>query len=157
MKFPKANKGFTLIELIVVIAIIGILSSVVLASISTARERARDGARKAMIKQVMNALELYAVDYGNYPVVTAPFVFNNIDLSLSVLAPNYIRSLDYDTNNAAAGAHYYRPTNSSDGYQIWYAQERQTQTTPISYMCRTGMGTMADDNTYYPNTPTCSQ
>ena len=59
-----------MIELLVVIAIIGILASVVLASLNTARRKSRDARRLADIKQIQVALELYfdAKD-GQYPAV----------------------------------------------------------------------------------------
>ncbi|MDE1875001.1 MAG: type II secretion system protein [Patescibacteria group bacterium] len=60
-------QGFTLIELLVVIAIIGLLSSIVLASLNTARMKARDTERKAQLKEIENALELYYDAYGVYP------------------------------------------------------------------------------------------
>lgn len=64
----KFKKGFTLIELLVVISIISLLSSVVIASVSSARESARDAERILAIKQIQNALELYASDHGgSYP------------------------------------------------------------------------------------------
>ena len=63
----KRSAGFTLIELLVVIAIIGILSSVVLASLNTARSKARDVRRRADLKQVQLALELYYDSNNSYP------------------------------------------------------------------------------------------
>lgn len=63
--------GFTLIELLVVVAIVGLLSSVVLASIDSARENARDARRKADLRQIQSALELYYGDNGSYPVGSA--------------------------------------------------------------------------------------
>lgn len=63
------TKGFTLIELLVVVAIIGILSSVVLTSLNGARAKGRDAQRITNLKQIQNALELYALDHnGSYPL-----------------------------------------------------------------------------------------
>jgi prepilin-type N-terminal cleavage/methylation domain-containing protein len=68
MNIKISNRGFTLIELLVVISIISLLTTVVLASLSTARASARDAERIAAVKQIQNALELYALDHGgNYP------------------------------------------------------------------------------------------
>lgn len=61
------RRGFTLIELLVVVAIIGMLASVVLASLTSARAKAKDARRAADLRQIQNALELYATDNGSYP------------------------------------------------------------------------------------------
>lgn len=62
-----SNKGFTLIELLVVISIIGLLGSVVLTSLSNVRASARDTARYRDFVQIETALEVYKLQYGNYP------------------------------------------------------------------------------------------
>lgn len=61
--------GFTLIELLVAISIIALLSSVVLASLSTARMKARDAKRISDLAQVQIALEMHMDDHGYYPGV----------------------------------------------------------------------------------------
>lgn len=61
------SKGFTLIELMVVISIITLLSSVVLASVKTAREKAQITKTVAEMKSLQQALELYRNQFGVYP------------------------------------------------------------------------------------------
>jgi len=61
------NKGFTLIELMVVITIIGILAGVLFASFNEARMQSHDKARMVTLKEVQLALELYKAQYGRYP------------------------------------------------------------------------------------------
>ena len=63
----KRNSGFTLIELLVVVSIIGLLSVVVLASLSSARTKARNAARYSEVKEFINAIEEYKSASGHYP------------------------------------------------------------------------------------------
>ncbi|MCK5285761.1 MAG: type II secretion system protein [Candidatus Pacebacteria bacterium] len=63
----KFQSGFTLTELLVAIAIVGILSSIVLTSMSGARDRAKDARRISDIKQIQLALEIYYDVNSSYP------------------------------------------------------------------------------------------
>ena len=67
MSSTYKKKGFTLIELMVVVAIIGILLSITLYSISLARENARDKQRVADISQIELALSIYKEKNREYP------------------------------------------------------------------------------------------
>jgi len=62
------TKGFTLIELMVVISIIGLLSSIILVSLNTARAKARDAKRISDLHNIQLALELYYDKYSTYKV-----------------------------------------------------------------------------------------
>ena len=55
------NKGFTLIELLVVIAIIGILAAVVLASLSDARDSAKESAIVQQVDNMAKLMELNSI------------------------------------------------------------------------------------------------
>jgi prepilin-type N-terminal cleavage/methylation domain-containing protein len=63
----QSKKGFTLVELLVVISIIGLLSTIAVVSLGSARGKSRDAKRIADMKQVSTALEQYYADQGNYP------------------------------------------------------------------------------------------
>ncbi len=65
--------GFTLIELMVVIAIISLLASVVLASLTKSREATSIAKAALDLRAVQNAVELYHDTNGYYPVTIAPF------------------------------------------------------------------------------------
>lgn len=64
----KKNKGFTLVEILVVMSIIGILMGLTLTAFLGARKTARDGQRKADLEQIRSALEMRRSDCGSYPV-----------------------------------------------------------------------------------------
>ncbi|MDB5187707.1 MAG: gspG [Candidatus Kaiserbacteria bacterium] len=66
--YSHSRKGFTLVELLVVISIIGILSSIVLASMSKARSQSRDGKRITDIKQIQLAIGLYYDANNKFPL-----------------------------------------------------------------------------------------
>jgi prepilin-type N-terminal cleavage/methylation domain-containing protein len=61
------NKGFTLVELLVVMAILGVLVTLVAGGFRTAQMRGRDGKRKSDLKEIANSLEVFYSDHGEYP------------------------------------------------------------------------------------------
>lgn len=62
------NKGFTLIELMVVVVIIAVLTSIVMASFSQAKAKSRDAKRISDLAQIQLALELAFDKCNIYPL-----------------------------------------------------------------------------------------
>ncbi len=131
------KRGFTLIELLVVIAIIGLLASIVLASLNSARKKSRDARRLADLKQLQNALELYANDNGgNYPNQAAAGNITSIQASL---VTTYIAALPGDPLGGANTYQYKSSAASnSTGYCIGALLEGTGIPTP-STTCASGV------------------
>jgi prepilin-type N-terminal cleavage/methylation domain-containing protein len=66
-----SKKGFTLVELLVVISIIGLLSTIAVVSLGGSRAKARDAKRLADMRQLMTALNLYQEVNGCLPITNA--------------------------------------------------------------------------------------
>ena len=67
-------KGFTLLELLVVIGIIGLLASIIVVNLTGARKKARDIKRVADIRTIQPALESYYGKNGYYPTALSAMV-----------------------------------------------------------------------------------
>ncbi len=65
----QCAQGFTIIELLVVISIIGLLATIVLATLNPARAKARDAARELQVQQIHNAVQLYMAETGHSPTL----------------------------------------------------------------------------------------
>jgi prepilin-type N-terminal cleavage/methylation domain-containing protein len=136
----KNNKGFTLIELMVVISIIGLLSSIVLASIKVARDKSVATKFKSEIQQFVSALELYKTSTGKYPyegglpttsfatninnnnAEVTTFIFNQpVNTPLSTLVTPYLKSLPKVPANAYTAGNpawrYYANNTSYSPYR----------------------------------------
>ncbi len=69
---PACRQGFTLTELLAVIAIMGILATIVMVSLISSRARGRDAQRLAAVQQLRAAIDQYAVDHGHFPNTGGP-------------------------------------------------------------------------------------
>lgn len=66
-----SKKGFTLIELIIVIVVIGIVVSISVSSLLAARVRANEGGAQGALRGLQSAAIAYRTNYGAYPVSLA--------------------------------------------------------------------------------------
>ncbi len=116
--------GFTLIEILVVITIMGILSAVVLANLGEGQAQARDAERKADLRSIQSALELYKLKYGRYPagcrapgrwsgqIGTAYQCGGNNSQYIVGLAPEFIPVLPSDAKLNGTDSGYVYTTNA---------------------------------------------
>jgi general secretion pathway protein G len=63
----RVARGFTLIELMVVIAIIGLLATIVIPNVRNALDKGKRVTAQANISQIKNALDRYYLDASAYP------------------------------------------------------------------------------------------
>jgi len=63
----KSKYGFTLVELLIVIAIFALIANFTMVSLNNARRKSRDAKRMSDIAQLRNALHLYSVNGNGFP------------------------------------------------------------------------------------------
>lgn len=65
-----AKKGFTLVEILIVVVILGILAAIVIPQFTQASESARASSLKSQLQTIRSQLELYQVQHlGDYPTL----------------------------------------------------------------------------------------
>ena len=63
-------RGFSLLEVLVTVAIVSLIATLTLPSLIRSMDRGRQSATLADIRVIGSGLERYAVDHGSYPVVS---------------------------------------------------------------------------------------
>ena len=111
----RNKNGFTLIELMVSIAIIAVLAAVGLVVYGTAQKTGRISKRAQDLNALRTALELYKSTIGSYPSHTTASSFVCISGPLSVLVPTYMPTLPADPLDSGdpAGANCYQYASSA--------------------------------------------
>jgi prepilin-type N-terminal cleavage/methylation domain-containing protein len=94
------QKAFTLIELMVTLAMIGFLASIILLSLSQSRMKGRDAKRQEDTKNMIKAMELYFSENNTYPKYGAPDTAYDLVTALNgstpPVAPNYLSTISAD-------------------------------------------------------------
>jgi len=129
----NSRKGFTLIEVLVVIGIIAILATVVLVAVNPGRQfkLARDSQRTSNVNAILNAIgQNMSEHHGVFTCIgvvrdmpTAPtFIKSSAIVGdpgdiAACLVPDYLSALPFDPS--AVGAHFSSTTDYSTGYQFF--------------------------------------
>ena len=136
------KKGFTLVELLVVISVIGILASIALISFTSSQKQARDTQRKSDTKQYQLALEGFA-NKGNglYPQRTTTASADTTlctDLALTSCPsdPRETQDSSYDYKYQTNGSGI-EGSASATQYVLW-AKIENVQTTTYWVVCSNG-------------------
>lgn len=118
------QRGFTLVEILIVIVIIGIIASITVFAYNGITERAWAAKRLADIDQVRKALELYHQDYGYYPANGSDNwggALNSVQVT-TALQP-YMKNVPSEPSGDASKAYQYvRGTADNYGIRIFWSE-----------------------------------
>ena len=151
-----AQKGFTLVELLVVMAILGVLVTIIAGGFRSAQARGRDAERKSDLKQISQSLELFFSDYGRYPgddtgrIMGCPYSVGGSSpctwgvSELTDTKTIYFKTLPADPTSSLD--YYYRivPASGNQKFQLFAHLENtedqdclggDCQASPVAYMC----------------------
>lgn len=149
------NKGFTIIELLVVFAIIGLISSIVVVLMGPTREKGRDAKRLTDLGQINSAMELCRVDEDcavgdSYPdTVAGANSLTRIDPDGTPLL------LDLSKVKDPKDEAPYQYT-WIDGTDQYYCVHAKLEATPDSWFCASNKGTKQKTAAAYtPNKDDC--
>lgn len=139
-------RGFTLIEIMVVVAIIAVLATIVVVSYQGFGERSRDSQRTSDVSQIKIALDKYYADYSQYPNACG----GTGDCSVTTLATPlnpYLKQMPTDplAERLPTNEYVYRRTSAGEGYAIKITYEDKQ-------ICMTGVRATAS---WWSNIPKC--
>ncbi|MEW6264425.1 MAG: prepilin-type N-terminal cleavage/methylation domain-containing protein [Thermodesulfobacteriota bacterium] len=84
IRMRRGQKGFTLIELMIVVAIIGILAAIAIPQFASYRKRAQDSAAKSSLKNLATAQENYYAQNNTYTATRANLTGWTVETTVTV-------------------------------------------------------------------------
>ncbi len=126
-KHSPIHSAFTLIELLIVIAIIALMMAISIFGLSGARENSRDQRRKSDIESLRTALELYRADCDRYPAngeIVAGTQLEGTLSSGSKCLNSYVYMKEVPTDPLAGASYQYNQTGGGSGYDLCSTLER---------------------------------
>ncbi|MDX6616783.1 MAG: type pilus assembly protein PilA [Solirubrobacterales bacterium] len=122
------EEGFTLVELLVVMLILGILAAIAIPAFFNQRSKAHDAQSKAAARTAETAMETYATDNGGSYASATPALLNGIEQTLKLSGANAI------TVPAATSNSYSVASTSSTGNVFTIAR---ASTGVVTFSCTT--------------------
>jgi prepilin-type N-terminal cleavage/methylation domain-containing protein len=119
MTLKSKQKGFTIVELLIVIVVIGILAALVVTTFTGIQKKGRDTERQTDIKAIHGQVEAYYAQNGKYPTLA-----NLNDTSSGGFLQTSMKGLDtdalYDPKQAASDTTPVAATEVDDTYEYSY-------------------------------------
>ena len=142
-------RGFTLIEIMVVVAIIAVLATIVIVSYQGFGERSRDSQRTSDIAQIKIALDKYYVDNSQYPAVCGAVQSCPVTALATVLNP-YLKQIPSDPliDNSPDNQYLYQRAASGNGYGLKVTYEDRA-------VCTAGVRSQGMNWPYAWGSPQC--
>lgn len=110
------KKGFTLIELMLVIVILGILTALITGNFLNSLKKGRDARRKGDLNQIQQTMELYYGDNKAYPTMGANFFGSPLQNPTNTVT--YMKQVPQDPS---PGRTYYYESDATGSYYKLYA------------------------------------
>ena len=143
----KNKRAFTLMELMIVIAILGVLTTLMTGNFLTSIKRSRDAQRKNDLSTIQRALEMYYEDNKTYPIATGSPA-GDVNFGGKFCHPDELPNLGCDIktymqkmpNDPNSGKTYFYSSTSTNNYAI-YACLEISQTIVTAYTGAAGFCT----------------